>query len=92
MCHILRLATLEAKSEFICEITIFYKLFNEILRKIKGRNYKFKPRAIMVDESSAYYCAIRKVLGMNFVALKVVSYQLHYKNDVNRASLRINDS
>ena len=46
----------------------------------------------MIDENSANYCAIRKVFGLDFVILTVVSCQMHYKNDVNRASLRISDS
>ena len=46
----------------------------------------------MVDENGANYCAIRKVFGLEFVTTKVVSCQMHYKNDVNRASLRISDS
>ena len=89
---ILRFAMMEAKIGSTCEITIFWELFNEILSKIKGSNYKFNPRAIMVDENNANYCAIGKILGLDFVTSKVVSCQLHYKNDVNRASLRLRDS
>ena len=92
MFHILRLATIEVKSKSTCEITIFWELFNEILSDIKGRDYKFNLRAIMVDENSANYCAIRKVFGFDFVTSKVVSCQMHYKNDVNRASFSISNS
>ena len=46
----------------------------------------------MVDENGANYCAIRKVFGLEFATSKVVSCQMHYKNDVNRASLKIGDS
>ena len=88
---ILRLATMEDKSESTHEITIFWELFNEILSNINGRNYKYNPTAIMVDENSANYCAIRKVFGLDFVISKVVSCQMHYKNDVNRESLRFSD-
>ena len=56
---------MEAKSESTHEITIFWELFNEILSKIKGRKYMFNPRAIMVDENGANYCAIRMVFGSN---------------------------
>ena len=79
------------KIESTCEITIFWELFNEIQSDIKGRNYKFNPRAIMVNENSADYCATRKVFGLDFVTSEVVSCQMHYKNDVNRASLSISD-
>ena len=50
---------------------------------------KFNPRAIMVNENSVNYCAIQKDLGLHFVTSKVVSCQMHYKNDVNRVSFRI---
>ena len=51
------------------EITVFWELFNEILNDIKGRDYTFNPRAIMVDENGATYCAIQKILGL------ILSYQ-----------------
>ena len=92
MCHILRLAMMEVKSESTHEISIFWELFNEILSEIKGRNYKFNPKSIMVDENGANYCAIRKVFGLEFTMSKVVSCQMHYTNDVNRPSLKIGDS
>ena len=92
MHHILRLAMMEVKSESTHEISIFWELFNEILSEIKGRNYKFNPKSIMVDENGTNYCIIRKVFGLEFATCKVVSCQMHYKNDVNRASLKIGDS
>ena len=81
---ILRLATMEVKIESIHETTMFWEFFNEVLSDIKGRDYKFNPRAIMIDENGANYCAIRKVIGLDFVTSKMVSCQMHYKNDVNR--------
>ena len=65
---------------------------NEILSDIKGRDNKVNPRAIMVDEIGANYCAIQKVFGLDFVTSKVVSCQVHYNNDVNRVSFRISPS
>ena len=46
----------------------------------------------MVDENGANYCAIQKVFGLDFVTARVVSCQMHYKNDVNRVSFRIGPS
>ena len=46
----------------------------------------------MVDEKGANYCAIRKAFGVECAASKVVSCQMHYKNDVNRVPLKISDS
>ena len=46
----------------------------------------------MVDENGANYCTIRKVFGLEFATSKVVSCQMHYKNGMNRASLKIGDT
>ena len=59
---------------------------------VKLRGQKFNPKSIMVDENGANSCAIRKVIGLEFATSKVVSCQMHHKNDVNRASLKIADS
>ena len=77
------------KNKSTCEITLFWELFNEILSDIKGRDYKFNPKVIMVDENGANYCVIQKVFGINFVTSKMVSYQMHCMNDINRVSFRI---
>ena len=54
MQHILRIVTMEVKTEAIEEISFFYKLWNEILSEImNGEVYKFNPKAIMVDENGA---------------------------------------
>ena len=89
---ILRLATMEVISESTHEITIFWELLNEILSAIKGRDYNFNLRAITINKNGANYCAIRKVSGLDFVTSKVMSCQMLFKNDVNRASFRISDS
>ena len=89
---ILRLVMMEVKSESTQEISLFWELFNQIHSEIKGKNYKFNPKSIMDDENGANYCAIRKVFGLEFATSKVVSCQMHYKNDINRASLKIVDT
>ena len=66
---------MEVKSESTHEISIFCELFNEILSEIKGRNYKFNPKSIMVDENGANYCAIRNVFGLEFATSKVLLFQ-----------------
>ena len=65
---ILRLATMEVTNESTHEITLFWKLFNEILSEIKGRDYKFNPKATMIDENGANYCAVKQVFGVNFLS------------------------
>ena len=74
MWNIIRLATMEVKIELTHEISLFWKLCNEVLSQITYRDYKFKAKAIMVDEDGANYCAIKQVFVINFVTSKVVSY------------------
>ena len=65
----------------------------KFLSDIKGRDYKFNLRAIMVDENGANNCAIEKdFCGFDFVTSEVVSCQVYYKNAVNRVSFRIKES
>ena len=83
---ILRLTTMKVKNEFSCEITLFWELFNEVMSDTKGRDYKFNPKAIMANENGANFCGIQMVFGGNFITPKVVSCQMHYRNDINRVS------
>ena len=50
MLYILRLAIMEVKSKSTCEISFFWKLFNEALSQITERDYKFNMKATLVDE------------------------------------------
>ena len=43
----------------------------------------------MVDENGANYYAIKELIGVNFMNSKVDSCQMHYKNDINKALLRL---
>ena len=67
MQHILKLYTIGVKRKSMHEISVFWELLNEILSDIKGRDYKFNLRAIMVEENGANYCVIQKVFGLDFV-------------------------
>ena len=49
------------------------------------REHKFYPKAIVVDKNGANYCAIKEVFGVYFMTSKVVSCQMHFKNDANQA-------
>ena len=64
---------MEVKNESTHKIGLFWKLFNEILSVIKGRDYIFNPKAIMVNENGANYCMIKQVFG-NLVGYQEVSY------------------
>ena len=89
MQHILRSATTDVKNESTLEISLFWKLFNEVLGQIIERDYTFNPKAIIVDENGASYCTIRKVFSVKFVKSEVVNCQMHYKNDVNKVCFSI---
>ena len=43
----------------------------------------------MVDENGVNYCAIKEVLIVDFMTSRVVCCQMHYKNDIIKASLRL---
>ena len=70
MWHILRIATMEVKCESTWKISFFWKLLNEVLTQIMEREYKFNLKAIMVDENGANYCAVKEVLGVDFMTSK----------------------
>ena len=62
------------------------KFLNEVLTdSVGGEYYRFNPKAIMVDENSPYFYSIKEVLGLDFMMSKVVSCQVHFKNDFNKA-------
>ena len=83
MKKILRLASMEIRSENFKEIGLFFKLFNEILSAVKDEaGYKFNPRYFVCDEAGANYKAIAQVYGMEFCAIRVKGRQWHFKSDV----------
>ena len=58
---------MKVKSELKYKISLFWKLFKEVISQITERDYKLNPKAIMVDENDANYCAIKKVFGLYFM-------------------------
>ena len=67
MRRILRLASMDIRSENARDIATFFHLFNEILQKESGiEGYKFNPRCFMCDEGSANYKAIEMEYGTDF--------------------------
>ena len=86
------LATMEVKIMSTCEISLFLKLFNEMLSAIMEIDYTFNPKVIMVNENSTIHCMIRQVFGVNFMTSDVVSCWMHYMNDVNRLSFKTGPS
>ena len=87
MRRILRLASMDIRSENARDIATFFHLFNEILQKESGiEGYKFNPRCFMCDEGSANYKAIEMEYGTDFTKERVVGCQWHFKNDMTRKS------
>ena len=83
MKKILRLASMEIRSEHHEDIALFFRLFNEILSTVKGeQNYQFNPRYFVCDEAGANYKAIAQVYGTEFSAIRVKGCQWHFKSDV----------
>ena len=60
MREMLRLASMEMRTENTNDISIFFTLFNEVLQKVSGiEGYKFNPQCFMCDEGGANYRAVR---------------------------------
>ena len=85
MKQILRLTSMEIRSENHTDIALFLRLFNEILSQVSGRTgYKFNPRYFVCDEGGANFKAIREVYGEEFVRQRVKGCQWHFKSDVRK--------
>ena len=83
MKKILRLASMELRSENHKDIALFFSLFNEILSTVSGvPNYKFNPRYFVCDEAGANYKAITELYRAEFSAMRVKGCQWHFKSDV----------
>lgn len=91
MRKILRLASMEIRTENSEDIAIFFRLFNEVLAKEKGEpGYKFNPRCFVCDEGGANYKGIALVYGQDFCSDRVRGCQFHFKHDLQRKAQRIN--
>ena len=64
MHEMIHLASMEMPSENSNDITIFFRLFNEVLEKVSGiPNYKFNPQCFLCDEGGANYKSVQMVYG-----------------------------
>ena len=85
MREMLRLASMEMRSENINDISIFFTLFNEVLEQVSGiKGYKFNLRCFMCDEGGANYRAVREVYGEEFCRDWVRGCQFHFKQKVQK--------
>ena len=83
MREMIRLASMEMRSENPEDIVIFFRLFNEMLEKVSGiPNYKFNPRCFLCDEAGANYKAVRIVYGDDFCKDRICGCQFHFKQQI----------
>ena len=93
MWRVLRLASMEVRSEATEDIAIFFKLFNEMLQIVgkKDKDYKFNPRYILCDEAGGNIRGIKEALGLEFAAARVVTCQWHFMNKMNERMAKIGE-
>ncbi|KXJ23501.1 hypothetical protein AC249_AIPGENE7225 [Exaiptasia diaphana] len=86
------MATMEATTEDTTNITLFWKLFNEVLQKVKGdKNYKFKPSGWCTDMAGANLAALSDVFGSE-AAQFIKTCEIHFKDHRNKKARKIDES
>ena len=82
---VVRLVSMEVKSESTENLVLFWTMVNEMLQKIgkKGKDYKFNPKFLMTDEAGAHFAACRIVFGEQWVRQKCITCQWHFLNNIN---------
>ena len=53
------------------------------------RDYKFNQKEKIGNKNGVNYCAIKEVFCLDYLSSNLVYCQMHYKNDVNKALLRL---
>ena len=93
MRRVIRLASMEVRSEATEDIVIFFKLINEMLQIVgkKEKGYKFNPRYILCDEAGGNIRGIKEALGLEFAATRVVTCQWHFMNKINERIQKIGE-
>ena len=90
---VIRLASMEVRSEATEDIAIFFKLINEMLQIVgkKEKGYKFKPSYILCDEAGGNIRGIKEALGLEFAATRVVTCQWYFMNKINERIQKIGE-
>ena len=90
MREMLRLASMEMRTENTNDISLFFTLFNEVVEKVSGiEGYKFNPQCFMCDEGGANYRPVRDVYGEEFCRDWVRGCQFHFKQQVQKRKHQI---
>ena len=88
--QILRLASMEIRSEKYIHIAAFFRLFNKMLAEVKGEpGFMFRPRYFVCDEGGANFKAVREVYGDAFCKERVKGCQWHFKSDARRHAVKV---
>ena len=73
MRKVIRLASMDLRTENSKDVALFFTLFNEMLQKAIGKpDYKFNPCYFLCDEGGANHNAIKIVYGEDFCKERVV--------------------
>lgn len=88
---LIRLASMEMRTENTHDIYVFFTLFNEILAKEKGvPGYKFNPRGFMCDAAGPNLNALTKVYGMSLLtAGRIQTCFWHFTSDARKHSSKV---
>ena len=85
MRKIIRLASMDIRSENTKDIALFFTMFNEILQNVTGKpDYKFNPRYFMCNEGGTNHKAIKYAYGEEFAKARVVGCQWHFRSNATK--------
>jgi hypothetical protein len=85
------LAVMEAESEDTKNISLFWTLFNEILKKISGKkDYMFNPIGFCTDMAGANFAGIANIFGDDMKSA-IKSCEFHFKEQRNKKANRLRD-
>lgn len=93
MRRLLRLASMEVKSEKAEHIKLFWQFYDEVLRMYTGDpTFSFNPRKIMCDASGAVANGIADYFGHDFYKRKILGCQWHFLNNAEHRAQRIGEA
>ena len=85
------LATMECSGENTATISLFWKIFNDALKKESGdSNYTFNPRGWITDMAGANMEGIKSVFGTSAVD-RIKTCEFHFKDCRNRQARKLDE-
>ena len=81
--RLIRLASMDVKSESTVNIAKFWELWNKVLSDFsKRKDYKFNPSTFVTDEAGGNFTAIKQVYGEEATEDRVQTCLLHFQQSV----------